>query len=137
MADHKIEQHYFEFWRGSQPTRITEHAQRFERPGADGATFRTLGQRGDPFECELVSWFPNRNKALEAIKNYTALVGADPVEVRKDGENFLATRGVRFVVLSVLEISCQTCARLLGPGKNYPNGTEVVTRWTMAPVEAS
>ena len=136
LPRHKVDQFTFEFWRGSPPSRITESVQRFERAGTEGSTFRTLAKRGEPFECELVSWFSTRLKARDEIRQYLGLIGADPVEVRREGEDLLAKDGVKFLVLDVREILCQTNALLLGPGKNYANGVEIVTRWTMAPVDA-
>ena len=134
---HKVDQFAFEFWAGSPPTQITEKVQKLDRAGTEGSTFRTLAKRGEIFECELTSWHSTWLKARDAYKQYLGLIGQDPVEVRKDGDDFLEKNGTKYVVLDVKETRCQKNVRLLGPGKNYSNGVELVTRWTMAPVEAS
>ncbi len=137
MGVHRVDQYEFEFWAGSPPTHIVERVQRFERAGSRGVAHRLLGKRGESFECDLTSWHPTWESARTAVLNYGDLIGVDPVEVVKDGDDLLQLEAVRFVVENVRELSCDARVRLLGGGKNYPGGVELVTRWTMSPVEAS
>lgn len=137
MGIHRVDEYEFEFWRGEQPTRISEQVQRFERVGARGVAHRLVGKRGRSFQAELVSWHPTWASAREILTGYIDLIGVDPVQVVKDDYDLLEHEGVRFVIEDVREISCQANVLLHGGGKTYAGGVELVTRWTMTPVEAS
>lgn len=134
---HLVDEFEFEFWRGDAPPQLKQELQQFSRAGVNGQSHKTLGERAPQFTCELVSWHETREDARDALHEYAALIGADPVTVTKDGEALLESESVRFVVLDVVETRCKTNVRLIGPGKDYANGVELVTRWTMTPVFAS
>lgn len=136
MGVHRVDEYEFEFWNGEQPTRISERVQRFERAGTTGVSHRLLGRRGASFTCELTSWHATWADARDAVADFVDLIGVDPIQVVKDGDDLEDKESVRFVVEDVRELSCATRVRLYGGGKNYPGGVELVTRWTMTPVEA-
>jgi len=136
-AKHRVDEFEFEFWRGDAPSQLKQEVQQFSRAGVNGQTHKTLGERAPSFTCELVSWHADREDARDALHGYVELIGADPVQVTKDGEDLLETESVRFVVLDVSETRCKTNIRLIGPGKDYANGVELVTRWTMTPIFAT
>jgi hypothetical protein len=133
---HLVDEFEFEFWRGEAPTQLKQEVQQFSRAGVDGHSHRILGERAPSFTCELVSWHVDRDSARDALRDYTALIGGDPVQVTKDGEDLLESESVRFVIIDVVETACKTNVRLVGPGKDYASGVELVTRWTMTPVFA-
>lgn len=137
MAVHRVDEFEFEFWRGQVPTLLSPVLQQFSRAGADGVSHRNIATRGRRFECELVSWHATRADARDKLLQYVELIGADPVQIVKDEEDLEQSQAVRFVVEDVQELECVANVRLLGPGKNYPSGVSLVTRWAMTPVEVS
>ena len=122
LPRHKVDQFTFEFWRGSPPSRITESVQRFERAGTE-EPFRTLAKRGEPFECELVSWFSTRLKGSRRAPPISRPDRCRSVEVRREGEDLLAKDGVKFLVIDVSESSANQRPATWA-GKNYANGVE-------------
>lgn len=136
MSTHAVGRFEFEFWRGSPPSHPVEQVQQFTRAGVDGVSHRTLAKRAAPFTCELVSWHLSYAIARAELPKLCALAGTTQ-DVIHEGVNLKAAFKLAYVVESVELVDCRSNVRLLGPGKNYPSGAELVTRWTMMPVDLS
>jgi len=134
MSDHYIGPYAFEFWNGEQPSHPGEQVQSFTRAGTTGVAHRTLGARARTFTCELTSWHQTYQIARASVPALVALIGTTQ-DIIHESINLRAAFGLAYVVESVELVACRTNVRLVGPGINYPSGAELVTRWTLTPID--
>lgn len=134
MGIHWIGASNFEFWDGEPPRFHQQSVETFARTGAEGTAAKLLGKRGAKFSSDLTSWFASYPLARAAFVKYLNLIGSNPQKVIYNGGDFYALYKTKFLVLDVQEVDCRANVRLLGPGKNYPSGAALVTRWTMIPI---
>lgn len=134
MGLHWIGASNFELWDGEPPRFHQQQVEVFSRNGADGTAAKLHGKRGQQFTAELTSWFASYALARQQMAKYPNLIGASAQRVIYNGFDWLELYKTRCLVLDVQELECRAAVRLLGPGKNYPSGASLVTRWTMIPI---
>ena len=134
MGVHWIGASNFEFWSGDPPRFHQQSVETFSRNGVDGTAAKLRGKRGEQFTSELTSWFASYAAARAMFPRYLNLIGSNPQRVVFNSQDYYALHKTKYLVLDVQELECRVNVRLLGPGKNYPTGASLVTRWTMIPI---
>lgn len=134
MGAHWIGASNFELWDGEPPRFHQQSVETFARNGADGTAAKLLGSRGEKFTSELTSWFQSYVLARQQMIKYPNLIGSNPQRVVFNSLDYYALYKTKYLVLDVQEVECRAAVRLIGPGKNYPSGAALVTRWTMIPI---
>lgn len=135
MALHAIGALDFELWKGEPPRYHKQSVTTFARNGVDGTAAVVHAKRGPQFTSELTAWFANYDAARDKFQKYLNLIGSAPQQVKYEGRNLYALHKTKYLVVDVVEVSCQTNVRLFGMGINYLAGTSLVTRWTMIPIK--
>lgn len=136
MSAHQIAGTYnFEFWRGSPPPFPQYQISQHTRPGINGIGEQRVGRWHPAINAQLVSHWSSYANAIAILDNYAALVGAGLVVVAYNSINWNAAFGIQFLVDRMEFVSCQTNVRLIGPGYDFPAGAELITDWTLTPVE--
>lgn len=134
MSSHYIGRFAFEFWRGEEPSHPGEQVQSFTRAGTVGVAHRTLGKRARTITAELVSWHQTYAIGRAVVPSMIALAGTTQ-DIIHETINLRAAFGLAYVIEAVEYVSCRANVRLIGPGINYPSGAELVTRWTLTPID--
>lgn len=136
MSAHQIAGTWnFEFWRGTPPPLPQYQISQHTRPGINGIGEQRVGRWHAPISATLVSHWSSYVNAMAVIDNYVALTGSGLVVVSYNSINWFGAYGIKFLVDGVEFVDCQARVRLIGPGYDYLGGAELITQWTLTPVE--
>ena len=124
----------FEFWNGEPPPIIHEQIVNFTKPGADGVGEQKIGRHHRPIEAVLTSIWQDYATAMGALAAYRQVPGAGVCGIT---HNFLdwSAYNIGFYIDAVEFVDCQARPLWQGPDFTYYGAGELVTRWTLTPVE--
>jgi len=126
----------FEFWNGEQPPVIHEQVVSFTKPGANGVGQQKVGRHHPAIQSTLTSIWPDYANAIAALAVYRQVPGSGLCDVVYNFVSWSAF-SIGFYVDAVELVECQRRPLWVGPDFTYYGAGELVTRWTLTPVEVS
>lgn len=133
MSAYGIDVFNFEFWQGPPPTVPTPKMIVTRRPGVSGVAHQYMGTWGDTFDVTLTSHWATFLHAIQGHTFMKAIIGTGGVAVKFNNINWTSMYGTLYHVEAVEIINLRAALWLIGPGYSWPNGAELITKFTLTP----
>jgi hypothetical protein len=133
MSDYGIDVFNFEFWQGPPPVVPTQKIIVTHRPGVNGVAHQLIGTWGDTFDVVLTSHWATFLHAIQGHQLMNSIIGTGGVMVKYNNINWSSFYGVLYHVEAIEILNLRTALWFVGPTYSFPNGGELVTRFTLTP----